>query len=368
MLGIAGGLGALGHAVTLICPTALPLTPRLRLPGLTVRPTASSHGAVRSAWALGRATAEFLRHDPVDVVYLRAFPADWPIVLAGLPRGLPIAYELNTILEAEYDSLGKPLRAKVYRHLAAIALRRASGWLPVTHEIGDWARQLSGVDRPTTIAINGTTPPPPELDGARERSRAEHGVSEGTRLIGMAGFIQPWHGVDLAIAALARLPARYTLWLIGSRNEREMAAVRETASRAGVGDRVRIFPWCLHDEASRLLAACDVAFGALRIGLKRLHEAQEMKIVHALSLGVPVVINHPDPRIPGPHSFVREVPPDDATALANAIAQLAEVATPELRAATRSYAEGRLSWNAAATHTEAFLRALVSTRHRGPTP
>lgn len=362
VVGIAAGLATRGHKVTLLCPVSTTPDARLGATGVVVRASAPGGSPVKGAFALRRLARRTLTQDRYDAVYLRAFPADWPIVLAGLPWTVPVAYELNTIIEHEYQSVGKPWQGQVYRRLAAVALRRADGWLPVTEEIGRWARRASGAERPQRIAPNGVALPPAVSSDERGLIREELRIAPTQAVVGMAGFVHPWHGVELALAMLSALPPRFTLWLIGSRSPADTFRAMDAAQAKGVADRVRIFPWLPHDEASRLLAACDVALGALRIEAKRLREAQEMKVAHALAVGVPVVVNHPDPRLRDGLPFARQVAPDDPAALAAAVAALAAAVTPELRAATRRYAEDHLSWDAAARHTEDFLLELIAGR------
>lgn len=350
--GIARGLAEGAH-VELFCYHRTPLEPPALPANLTLHAQAlPGRGTLPCLADLAGRSAAFLARERVDLVYLRTFPLDYWLLARRLTR-VPYVCEMNSMTDHEYRSLGKPLRGRLYAALEGRTLARARAWLPTTNEVAAWAERLTGRRPPMMLAPNGVDLARVAPRRTRAQVRAELGVPESTPVLAMAGFADPWHGADRAIAALAELPRPCELWLIGDRDPERRAPLKAQAEALGVADAVRFFPWLPQHEVATLCGAVDVGLGALAVDRKRMQEVQALKAGLYMALGLPMVINCRDLRFEH-EPFVCRVDSTEPAALARGIRAM--LALPaETRARIRPFAERQLTWEAIARQTRHFL-------------
>ena len=170
-----------------------------------------------------------------------------------------------------------------------------------------WAVVPSGVP---TAALRAAAP-------SRAAARARLGLPAAAFVVAGVGRLVPIKGFDLLVDALpalvARVPSAHVL-LIGDGEER--AALEARAAALGVGERLRITGAV--GDVSGLLPAADVLAAPSR------NEGMGRVLVEAMAIGLPVVGTMvggiPDVILDG--ECGRLVPPDDAAALAVALADL----------------------------------------------
>jgi glycosyltransferase involved in cell wall biosynthesis len=91
----------------------------------------------------------------------------------------------------------------------------------------------------------------------KTEARRQLGLPEDARLVGFVGALRPWHGVDLALQALALVPDVVRLVVAGDGPIRnELVAL---ADQLGVSDRVHWLGQVSHTNIPTVLAACDAA-------------------------------------------------------------------------------------------------------------
>ncbi len=174
--------------------------------------------------------------------------------------------------------------------------------------------------------------PPEGLDrsAVRARLRAVMGVGEGEMVIVQTSRLQAWKGQSLLIAALGRLRNRlgWVAWIAGGPQRPEEAdylrRLETEAAALGLAHRVRFIGQ--RSDVPELLAAADVHCQP-NLG----PEPFGIAFVEALQAGLPVVST----RIGGAAEIVTDAcgiltPPDDPSALAEALASLLD--SPNLRA------------------------------------
>lgn len=302
-----------------------------------------------------------------DIVYVRPFPLDWPLLLRGLHgAGRPYVCELNTMIADEYRANGQPLRGWVYERLYARSIRHARDVLPVTPEIGRWAQRVAAIAPPRFIAGNGVEIEPFDAAAAaaeRAAVREREGVPPEASVFVMAGFSAPWHGFDRAIGMMAHLDSRTRLWLIGAEGEDVAARAQALAAAHGVSGRVRVFPRLGRAEVSALLSACDVGLGPLALDRKKMAEAQPIKVRLYLARGLPILYNYLDPRLDPHLPFLSQVDAVDPAALAAAAGKLRGLGA-EGHQAARDFARKHLAWSVIAAETRAHLAGLVASAPR----
>jgi len=153
-------------------------------------------------------------------------------------------------------------------------------------------------------------------------------------------------GLDLLLAALGRLPdADFELHLVGDGPQRP--ELEEAAATLGIGGRVIFHGWLHRPELARTLRGMDLFVFPSR------DEGMPNAVLEAMASGLPVVAS----AIAGSEELVLPertgllVPPEDADALAKALARLIADAPlrREMGAAGRERVERQYSWASAAT-------------------
>ncbi len=202
-------------------------------------------------------------------------------------------------------------------------------------------------------------PGPPEPDLARELGW------EGKRVVLYAGTLGIAQGLTVALDAMHALRERapeILLAFIGDGSERQ--ALEAAARERGLVN-VRFYDARPPEYIARLYRCAAAGFASLR-DLPALDDARPSKILPAMASGKPVVYSGGGE---GARLIARAraglvVPPEDPTALADAIVQIA--ADPglaaELGASGRRFVEAELSWAAVLGR---WIRALRIAGRRG---
>lgn len=215
-------LAEMGHQVDLITrrqdpdtPAVTKLAPNLRLHCLTAGPTRTiekgEHEGVIDEFRV--ALEQLLAELPVDIIH----GEHWFSGIAAMPvardLGIPFVQSFHSIAADESEPLDAGERAESPGRLAGEAkLAKESCGLVV----------ISNAERETVINRLGAAPEcvfivPPGVDAELFRPLQEPDARDRRRLV-VAGRLHPLKGVDLAIEALAEIPAatRPELIVIGS--------------------------------------------------------------------------------------------------------------------------------------------------------
>jgi glycosyltransferase involved in cell wall biosynthesis len=298
------------------------------------------------------------RHRP-DVLYERYNL----FLLAGVwlrrITGLPMLLEVNA-----------PLAAERKRH-GGLALRRLAAWcerlawgsadavLPVTRVLADAAAAAGVAERRLHVIGNGVDAARFAADGIRDAARRELGL-EGRLVLGFSGFVRPWHGLEAALDAMARIPERPDLHLLVAGDGPARAALEDCARALGLGERLTVLGVVSRQRMPMVLAAVDVALQPSAVPY-----ASPLKLFEYMAAGLAIVA--PDqPNIREILSDGRDAllfPPGDAEAFRLAIRSLsadAELRRRLGRAARATIAERAYTWDANAARVEALARSLLS--------
>lgn len=303
---VAAGLSARGDQVVVSCRAGGAVAGELArrgMPAVPVRP-----GAVGDA-ARGLRFASWLRRTRPDALLLTSWNSIPWGALAGRWAGVPrIVVRLGIV---------RPLPR---RGPHAWAFRRAVDALVVNAEEirAECLRSAPWLPAERVhVVLNAAAAPPP---GGRAALRAELGLRDGVLAVAGVGHLQRRKGFDLLLDAFARagIPDAQVV-IVGAGPELE--PLRARAAALGIADRVR---WTgPRADAARLLGACDLFVLSSR------NEGMANALLEAMAARVPVVCAD----VPGVRTAVgaregrpaagRIVPPDDAGALAAALAEAA---------------------------------------------
>ena len=295
---------------------------RLRASGVPV--TAVRVGG-RAYLAERAGVARVLRDFPAQVVHTHGYRTD--VVDAGLGRRAGAA-TISTV----HGFTGGSRKNRFNEWVQEWSLRRFDAVVAVAAPIVERLVRR-GVPRDRIALLPNAYAPRADLL-SRADARAALGLRADGRVVGWIGRLSHEKGPDVALGALARVPDRRVhLSIVGDGSARE--ALKQSASRSGLGDRVR---W--HGavpEAARCLRAFDVVLLSSRT------EGTPMVLLEALAAGVPVVAT----RVGGIPAVVDDgieallAPSEDAEAIAAAIAST--LADPDSAAARASAGRARMA-------------------------
>lgn len=220
-------------------------------------------------------------------------------------------------------------RTPLYYRIDRFCLRRYERVVCVSDDLFD-ACLRAGVPRARCVLLeNGIDAAAYARGRAPAEARAALGLPPGAFVVGGVGRLAAEKGFDVLLRAVRHLVARGLdahLVLVGDGGER--AALERLAGALGLGGRVRFAGW--QPDVRPYFEALDAfALSSRREGLPNV-------LLEALALEVPVAATRVNgvPRLVSDGANGLLVPPDDADALAAALARLAT--DPDLRAALRA--------------------------------
>ena len=270
--------------------------------------------------------------------------------------------EVNALLTAEETAWRGLHLAELARTMEAEVLGSADLRVAVSEEVLDLVAPYAA-GAASIVIPNGVDTELFAPHHDRHRSRAAFGLPRDAALLGFTGSIRPWHGLDVAITALAGLPERVHLVVAGDGPVKADLVRRAVA--LGVDHRIHWLGHLPHERVPEMLAACDVALAPYpqlpNCGFSPL------KLYEYLAAGVPVVASDIGQirQALGGGRWGRLVAPGDAAALASAVGtELADLSAARDRAdRAREHALSRHGW------TERAARILdAAPAHGAPRP
>jgi phosphatidylinositol alpha-1,6-mannosyltransferase len=289
-------------------------------------------------------------------------PAGYPVWWAHRRRGVPyIIYVYGMDLLKERRKVRSPLKRYTAQRLFADAagVVAISAW---SAELVVEVMQSAGVrELPPVAAIDLGTDPRffrPDRDTGALRRRL--GIGAAPLLVTVARLV-PHKGQDVAIQALALLPADVRYLIIGSGPDE--GRLRALAASCGVADRVIIAGSLSDDDIAEAYATATVYVGLSRRDGDVSVEGFGISFVEAGASGTPSVAGDSG----GVRGAVRDgetgiiVPPTDAGGAAAAIQELIDDQDRRvaMSAAARSGVERYYNWDRVARDTTAFVDSVT---------
>ncbi len=356
-----------GHDVTLIVRPDTATPPRdpfeyygvSRPDRLTIRTIGSAPGSLRRVRFL--AGAMFASTSTRGVIMTRDLGlAAW---LARTPGARTrLVYEshgMADVVSAEMPALlGRPSSAPSpakRRRLARreeTVWRRAAAYVTITQALADDLRARFG-DRPHVHVVPDGGPAPFDRR-TPERARP---------IVGYAGHLYPWKGVDVFVRALAAVPEVDGLIIGGHPAEHDLQRVRELATSMGVAGRItftgHVAPT---DVIDRLAEASCLVLPNTSSSISERYTSP-LKLFEYLALGRAIVASD----LPAIREVLTDdvtallVPPGDVAAMAAAFRRLADDAALGGRLASAAHALApHYTWDARAERLESALRAAAA--------
>jgi glycosyltransferase involved in cell wall biosynthesis len=252
-----------------------------------------------------------------DFVYKRHARNDVAALLAARHAGVPSVLEVNCLFTGEGYREFEPMALEpVAIAFERRALRLATVRLAVSTPLAAQIERLSGMT--AVVMPNGADPRRFDPASAQpDTVRARYGLTSEI-VIGWAGVLRDWHGLDLLLDALAHVPGARLL-IVGDGPARP--AVEARAAQLGLGGRIVITGRVSHDAMPDHVAAMDVAV----VAHDRTGVASPMKLLEYMAMGRAVVA----PRLDNIRDVVEEgrqgllFAPGDGAGLATVLQRLA---------------------------------------------
>jgi glycosyltransferase involved in cell wall biosynthesis len=310
-----------------------------------------------------------LGEDRPDVVHLRStYVSALPGIIAARELGIPTVYEVSGMWELVYATYGdarrESMRARTVR-LENAVLRNADRVVTLTRAMADIINGRVTTRHPVEVLPNAV-----DVDRFRPMPKdaallTELGWSEETPVIGYAGSVVDYEGLEVLVDALAELRdsgVEFRFVLIG--DGAVMNQVQSRIDEHELGTNVLVTGRIPHAEVERYYSIFDIcAFP--RLSTPATEAVSPLKPFEALASGKAVIVSDVAAlvEIVGENERGIVVPNGDAHALADAIRSLIE--NPDLRATlgatSREWVGTNHTWEAVGGRFVDVLRAA-----RGP--
>jgi glycosyltransferase involved in cell wall biosynthesis len=334
MFEAAKGLSARGHRVTVVTRSGGDLEDACRASGLglLILPLRSEFD-LRSA----RILRAFLRRQPADVIHVHKGRAHSVSLMAATGLGPKPVVVVNRGVSFGLDSFNK----WKYRH------SRVGAVVCVAEAIRKQVVASTGLPARRAFTIHSGTDLQ-RFDPERvcpNKVRKELGLSPGHLLVGQVS-VRDWKGWQELLTACTKIMAqrpRVHLVLVGCEPASERDKVKGAAAAAGLLDSVHTLSF--RTDMPEVLATCDIVADASWAGTGVTGTIRE-----AMAMARPVVAT----RCGGNDELVTDqksgllVPPRDTSALANALARLAD--NRELRIRLGAAGRARVATSFSAEH------------------
>ncbi len=332
-------------------------------------PVGGSPAVRRGAW-MAQAVARAIAKRGADVALTRDLGL--AALLLRLPRWArpPVAYESHGFAPTVGASLGEMLTDVAgasetkQRRLARReerVWRRADAYVTITRGLAEELRSQFGIRRTLAVIPDGVS--------LGDALTAPPAVLHHPPVIGYAGHLYPWKGVDVLLHAIGRLPGVHAVIVGGLAGEPDLERTRRHAREIGVEDRVRFVGTVPPPHVAPLLAEMDV----LVLPNTRTHVSANytspLKLFEYMASGRPIVAS----ALPALREVLRDednallVEPGDATRMADAIKRLlGDVSLASRLAATAWRDVHAYRWERRAERIEELFESMRATASREP--
>ena len=338
---IAAALARRGHAVMLLSS---------RVDGANPLPR-----DVTLAHLADASLTQVLRDWRCEVVLERYALCDEKVHETCLTLGIAHVLEVNAPLVDEAARYRGLRDVDTWRARERSLLSAADAVVAVSPSIRAHAIRCGVAPDRAVVVHNGVDLEPFEsVSGEPVRQRYQLGKA---RVIGFAGSLKAWHGVDLLLRAAAHVEPDVRVLIVGDGPER--GKLEALAGELHIADRVVFTGAVPHHAVPEHLAAMTVAAAPYR--RQSDFYFSPLKIVEYLAAGLPVIASEQGDlaHLVGKAGLM--VRPDDAVELAEALDRV--LGDPALRRAmhfaARRHAAG-MTWNAVAAQVEAVLNSAMA--------
>lgn len=286
------------------------------------------------------------RAHPADLYYVRD---EFSFQLFSWCK-LPVVWEMHVV----------PKRLNWYRN----ALRRGIGVVPITEAIAAEVRASGMPAGRILVAPDGADIAAYATLHDTAALRRTHGIGADTVVWAYTGQLYGWKGVDTLVEAANGIPSNVTGLIIGGSGE-PLESLRARITKNNLS--VRALGQIPHFEVPQYLALADMVIIPNSANNRMARYTSPLKLFEAMAAGKAIVASD----IPSLREILDEtiavlVPPDNAEALRDAIAALAQDPEHRTRLGESARARaGQYDWNERAKRIAAFVAHLRGTGAHG---
>jgi glycosyltransferase involved in cell wall biosynthesis len=311
------------------------------------------------------------RSSQYDLVFTRDLGIAAALLRVARGWRAPLVYEAHGMAAVVGAALGDLLssgRSAPPRKQRRLARREqyvwqeADGYVTITSALAHDLEAQFGPRGPLAVVADGVRLP-------RSRTFVEPRATAGP-LVVYAGHLYPWKGVHTLLHALAELPSARGLIVGGHPAEDDLPRLRALADTLEISSRVTFTGLVPHAEVAPQLQRADVLVLPNSATTISSRYTSPLKLFEYLAAGRPIVASD----LPALREVLRDrenawlVPPDDARALADAIAGIAADAGLAGRLARAAFDDAApFTWAARAARLEALFDQ-VRRQVRGSPP
>jgi len=320
-------------------------------------------GLTPSGLALARYATIFnqalqdLKPDVVHAHELATLLGGWRYAKHGKAALVYDSHELELGRNGRFSAWEKIIRAGAEKFL----IRRCDAVITVCDSIADYLMRYYAIARPTVV-LNSPDDHPAATSATDLRGAL--GLAPGTPLAVYVGKVTFNRGIEFGVEALAQYPELH-LALVGPRDERVTARLREQANSLRVSERLHIVNPVPHEQVVSFIHSADVSLVLIQPVCLSYEYCFPNKLLESILGGVPVLAS----RLVELERLVTEtgagllVPPADAAAITAGIRQI--VANPQAVRASAAIIERtreKYGWPAQAARLLALYQQLRERR------
>ncbi len=242
-------------------------------------------------------------------------------------RGLPFVFELRDLWPASITAVGAMKRSLAVRMLEKLEMflyRAADAIVPVTHAFRDELIQRGIDPAKIHVVLNGVDLSRYVPSDRSETLARQYDLQERF-VVGYLGTHGMAHGLDSVIEAAQLLRGRSDIAFFFAGSGAERARVESLVEERGL-DNVRMIPRQPKEMMPQLWSLCDLSLIPLRDN-EVFASVIPSKLFEGMGMGIPALMSLPQgeaTQIVSETGCGRCVPPEDARAMADAIAGLAD--------------------------------------------
>lgn len=246
---------------------------------------------------------------------IHAHDANTLMVVGCAARSLkvPFVYDSHELWTQRNIAASRPIASRLEGPMERYWIRRAAGVITVSGSIADWLQDHYGLG--TTPSLVRNIPP---LSGAMAprsagRLRELAGLNSDTAVIVYCGSITTNRGIERGVEALAHLPERIHLVLLGPGSAPQVKELERLAAALDVVDRVHFVGVVPSEEVSAAMADADLSLVLTRPVVLSYAFSLPNKLFESLHAGIPVLVSDtPDAAALVREYGLGEVLPNDA--------------------------------------------------------
>ncbi len=300
-----------------------------------------------------------------DVLYERANL----FLLSGFwvkrTQKLPMILEVNAPLAMERKKFGSLALSRLAQICEECVWRNADFVLPVSHSLAAILRQSGISDNRIGVIPNGIDRRSLLKTVDHESAKKRLGLSDKL-VLGFAGFVREWHGVEQVVDILAANIDRSDLHLLIVGDGPARKTIEERAAMVGIVERVTVTGVVGRNRIMDYVSAFDIALQP-----RVTPYASPLKLFEYMALGRAIIA----PRTPNIEEILTNgetallFDPDDSGSLTACLRRLCDDVDLRQRlgqAARQSAIEHDYTWQKNAQAVEEVIEKLVPQKPEGP--